>query len=87
MTVTVEFPPDVEARLVEEAGRRRLSVADFVRDLVATGLPTGPRPPFFKTATPEEWKQVFHDWVESHHGAPTLPPEAFERESMYEGRC
>jgi hypothetical protein len=41
--------------------------------------------PFFETATPQEWVQAFHEWVESHRGMnlPTLSDEAISRESIY----
>lgn len=43
--------------------------------------------PFYATATPEEWERAFLEWTESHSAdAPVLPPEAFERESLYEDR-
>jgi hypothetical protein len=47
-----------------------------------------PQPiPFYATATPEEWERAFLEWTESHStDTPILPPEAFERESLYEDR-
>jgi hypothetical protein len=42
-------------------------------------------PPFYATATPEEWERAFLNWTESHSTEIlVLPPEAFEREAIYE---
>lgn len=41
--------------------------------------------PFYETATPQEWVQAFHEWVESHRdmNLPSLSDEAISRESIY----
>jgi hypothetical protein len=41
--------------------------------------------PFYETATPQEWVQAFHEWVESHRdmNLPQLSDEAISRESIY----
>jgi exonuclease VII small subunit len=42
--------------------------------------------PFHATATPDEWSNAFHRWVESHRnfGLPYLSDAAISRESIYE---
>ena len=39
MTLTLELPPDLEARLASEANRRGLAPADYVLDLVRAATP------------------------------------------------
>ncbi|MDY6783829.1 MAG: hypothetical protein SW833_15015 [Cyanobacteriota bacterium] len=45
-------------------------------------------PPFYETATAEEWSIAFREWVDTHRtlNLPTLPNEAISRESIYEER-
>lgn len=38
---------------------------------------------FYFTATPEEWSKALDEAAEKHRGSPVLPPEAFDRESLY----
>ncbi len=42
-------------------------------------------PPFYETATAEEWSIAFRQWVDSHRtlNLPTLSDEAISRESIY----
>lgn len=43
--------------------------------------------PLCETLSPEEWKKMFHTWLDSHDPKlPVLPEEALRRESIYEGR-
>jgi hypothetical protein len=43
--------------------------------------------PLCETLSPEEWKKMFHAWIESHDpNLPILPDEALRREAMYEDR-
>jgi hypothetical protein len=41
--------------------------------------------PFHETASPEEWVEEFHNWIESHRALdlPSLSDEAIGRESIY----
>ncbi len=42
-------------------------------------------PPFYETATPEEWAREFTQWAESHGPhSPGLTSEDVSRERMYE---
>jgi hypothetical protein len=44
----------------------------------------GKEPPFYETATPEEWVKAFREWAESHpRNQPSLSDEAISRESIY----
>jgi hypothetical protein len=42
------------------------------------------RKPFWATATPEQRKRAFLEWVASHRGGPGLPDEALHRDTMYD---
>jgi len=45
------------------------------------------RAPLCETLPPDEWKKMFHAWLESHDpNVPVLPDEALRRESIYEDR-
>ena len=51
--------------------------------------PVGPATlaPLCETLSPEEWKKVFHAWVESHDRTVPIPhAEALRREGIYEDR-
>ncbi len=62
----------------------------FVVRVVDGGLvlqPEDQKPPFWATATPEEWVANFHQWLESiraEESGPPLPDEALRRENMYD---
>ena len=85
MTVTLEFKPEVEERIVAEAKARGLSVEDYIQQELESKLGTPVRP----EALPyEEWLRVFNEWVRSHDyiKAPPLSDEAISRESIYRER-
>ena len=43
--------------------------------------------PLCETLSPDEWKKMFHAWLDSHDpNIPVLPDEALRRESIYEDR-
>ncbi len=44
------------------------------------------QPPFYETATPEEWSQAFLAWAESHDQDTPLSDYAVSRESMYDDK-
>ncbi|MBX3279990.1 MAG: hypothetical protein KF868_18465 [Acidobacteria bacterium] len=84
MTITIEIPPDLDRKLRDEAERQGLSVDDYARRLLEERLSETEAPPFWATATPEEWLRAFDDWMDSHDA--TLPPlsaAAVSRESFY----
>jgi hypothetical protein len=41
---------------------------------------------FYHTASPEEWERAFDAIGKGNEHLPVLPPEAFEREAIYEDR-
>ena len=86
MTLVIDLSPELEKKLQEAAERRQLPAAEYARVLVETALGDIPSGPLFRTASPEEWRRVFHAWVETHRDLPILPDEAFSRESIYGDR-
>src|SRR4051794_5300946 len=44
MTLTLDLPPDLEARLNSEATRRGLAPADYILELVRAATPAPPAP-------------------------------------------
>jgi hypothetical protein len=95
MLLTINAP-EIERRLQQEADKQGVTAADLALRLLETQLATPSQlsaeerarldRPFHATATQEEWRQGFLDFVGSHNGMnlPQLPPQAFERESFYE---
>ncbi len=41
---------------------------------------------FYDTATPEEWEAVMDALAQGGEDLPILPPEAYDRENLYEDR-
>ncbi|MBW3625750.1 MAG: hypothetical protein KY468_20335 [Armatimonadetes bacterium] len=75
---------EVAQRADELAGKRvRLTVLkdEKKREKIPEGVDKNH---FYFTATPEEWRQALDALAEKNRGIPVLPPEAFERESLYE---
>jgi hypothetical protein len=88
--LVIQLAPEVEVRVRDEAARRGLSAVDYVRHLIETSVlasADGELPPFYTTATPEEWERSFREWAAGHDtSAPPIPLEALRREHLYEGR-
>ena len=72
---------------------RTIELDEPVRDVEAEVevivRPVGPAKPapLCETLSPDEWKKVFHAWIDSHDpDLPVLPAEALRRENIYEDR-
>jgi hypothetical protein len=85
LTLEIDLPPDVEERLIREAGREGLNAGEYAVRLITRQLSPEPRrKSLMETLSPEEWRREFRAWVESHDPEkPPLPPEATERASFY----
>jgi hypothetical protein len=82
--MTIELKPELAARLREEADRRGVDAETLALESIENTV----RPPdkefgyLQRTLTPEEWSRSFAEWAAGNDW-PTLPPEAYERESIY----
>lgn len=86
MTVTLDLKPEVEERIAAEAKARGLSVETYILNVLEKEA-TNEGASFALTATPEEWKKAFLEWI--HSPRPEHPPlsdEAISRESIYRER-
>ena len=56
-------------------------------EVTVRSLVSSEQAPLCETLSPEEWKKMFHAWLESHDpNLPVLPDAALRRESIYEDR-
>jgi hypothetical protein len=82
MTITVEINPEVQAQLARQAEARGMDVPAYAATLLeeAAHLPPG------------GWKRLSHDRLQKtldemaqfSYKIPSLPDEAFSRESLYQ---
>ena len=84
MTLTLSFPPEVEARLRERAAAAGKDVESIVREavdekLAAVATPTGPEGKSY-----EQWAAEFKAWIASHKPVSHFVDDS--RESIYAGR-
>jgi hypothetical protein len=86
-TIVLDLTPATESLLREEAARYGQDPAEYAKAIVEDKLRPIARP-FYATATKEEWRQAFLEWIDSHRDivALSLPAEAFRREYIYEDR-
>jgi predicted DNA-binding protein len=86
MTVTLQLKPEVEERIAAEAKARGLSVETYILEVLEKEATNG-EASFASTATLEEWKRAFREWVNIKRPAhPPLSDEAISRESIYRER-
>jgi hypothetical protein len=80
MTITLELPPDLEARFVAEAKATGVPVAEVVRGCLFHAFPRcNPQPP-----TVADIERAFEEAAGIiPEGIPALSDEAMSRESMY----
>ena len=65
MTVTLEFKPEIEARLREKAAAKGLPVEKFLEAVIELDMSRGGEKPFHETATPEEWEAALDAFIHS----------------------
>lgn len=86
MTVTLDLRPEVEELIKAEANARGLSVEDYILEVLEREAPNG-ESSFALTASAEEWKKSFLEWVNAERPPhPPLSDEAISRESIYRER-
>jgi hypothetical protein len=80
MTITLELPPDLEARLLAEANERGLPVDEIVRSYLYHLRPAEPR----RRLSAKEVDQGFEQAADLiPEGVPPLSNDAMNRESTY----
>jgi adenylate kinase len=91
MEQVIEMSADGIIQLPQEVVTRIKSPVHFVIEEEADELVLRLKknePPFWATATPEEWVANFRQWMAriraESDGRPPLPDEALHRESMYD---
>jgi hypothetical protein len=86
MVLTIHVSPETEERLQRAASRQGMDPAEFARRLIEDHLPEDTKP-LYEMLSPEELSKAFLEWANSHDPSlPVPPPEALERDSLYEGR-
>lgn len=82
MNLTLQLPPEIEAKLKEQAAQSGRSVEEIV--LAAIGERVSPQDRPGRRLSKEEWAQRFDAWIASH---PVVThPVDDGREQIYEGR-
>jgi hypothetical protein len=80
MKITLELPPDLEARLLAEAKEQGLPVDEIVKAYLYHPRPTEPR----RQVSAEEVDQGFEEAADFiPEGVPPLSNEAMSRENIY----
>jgi hypothetical protein len=84
MTLQIEIPAEVQAKLAAEAEARGIPVETYAGDLlVQTAAQIVPRKP---KLTVEGFHEMLREMAEGSENLPNLPTESFSRESFYEDR-
>ncbi|WP_416667190.1 hypothetical protein [Egbenema bharatensis] len=89
MSITLELPPDVEARLIAQAEVRGISVEELLKATIDTLLAASDASETSSSfvLSPKERAEKFVNWARSHSTqAPPLSDEAISRESIYRER-
>lgn len=86
MTVTINLPPETEAKLREQADRKGTSLEEFLSGLAqswagANGSVAMKSP---DEKPQEQWEQEWRAWAASHKPLPIIADDS--RESIYAGR-
>ena len=82
MSITIELPPEVEARLAAEARERGFPLATYVQSLLVE--PSCPRLPEPKRLSREEFQASLDRMAKYSDKIPALPIQAFFREALYD---
>ena len=86
MPLMIDLSPAQEERLEAAARQRGLVAADLVRQLLAEHLPAADETSIKAASHPttaQEIVRALDELAEMNRDLPVLPPEAFERESIY----
>ena len=85
MTITLQFKPEVEARLIAQAAAKGLSLDTYLESVIEESLINQKQTSFYQTATDQEWNSALMDLINSASFtvAPPLADTAVDRESIY----
>ncbi len=91
MAVTISLDDEIVARLERTAGEWGVEANDLAARLIEEGLPLAEARlrarPEILDISPEERLRRLQEWLNTPRpGLPVPPPEAWDRENMYEGR-
>lgn len=80
MTITVDIAPEVQAELARQAAAHGRAVEAYVASLLeeAVRVPAGP-----SHMSMDRLESTIREIAEFSHKIPSLPDEAFTRESLY----
>ncbi|MFN0171975.1 MAG: hypothetical protein ACKV22_36680 [Bryobacteraceae bacterium] len=79
MTITLDLPPEIEARFIAEAQATGVPVGEVVKAYLLQRTP----PVSTMNLSLEEWDKAWDDLLDSMPDIPTLSDEAISRESIY----
>ena len=82
MTIKVELPPEMEARLIAEAQSQGIPLAKAAERLLTQALAQRSGPS--GTLTVHEFRAMLAAMAEGAENLPDLPTETFTRESFYQ---
>jgi hypothetical protein len=80
MSITIDFPPEIEQGLRARAVAQGQSVEEYVRGLVVAAS-AGPAP---QPLPPDQWIASWRAWAAGHHRLPVVVDDS--RDSIYAGR-
>jgi hypothetical protein len=83
MALILELPPELEARLAEQAAARGLDLAAYATRVLEGSVPAEP---VKRERTPEEFDAWAAAMAKGAEHLPKLPTESFTRESFYDER-
>jgi hypothetical protein len=80
MTITIDIKPEVQAELSRQAAAHGLDIVAYAASLLeeAAQFPVGS-----KTLSASQLDKTLEELAQFSHKIPSLPDEAFSRESLY----
>jgi hypothetical protein len=82
MTITLDLEPALEQRVLAQAAMHGVSPEAYLLSVIQEAAP----PYTAEVTTLEQFEAAIDAFSEGTEALPVLPPEAFTRESIYEGR-
>ncbi len=85
MTLTLQFKPEVEARIIAQAAAKGVSVETYLESMIEESLIHQEQRSLNQKATDKEWNSELMDLINSpaFTVAPPLDDTAVDRESIY----